>query len=89
MVEKRTGVRQGCLLSPFVFLLVIKGIMLETAEKHRDGIRWTLTTQLEDVGIADDIAVLSHNHQGVQCKVKWLAKISTVLGSPNPRQRRW
>ena len=47
-----------------------------TTEANRDGIQWTLTPRLEDLDFADDIALLSHNHQGMQAKVTQLAKIS-------------
>ena len=64
------------MLSPFLFLLVIDWIMRQTTEKHRDGIQWTLPTRLENLDFADDIALLSHNHQGMQSKLTRLAKIS-------------
>ena len=84
-----TVARQGCLLSPFLFLLSIDWIMRRTTEANRDGIQWTLTTRLEDLDFADDIALLSHNHQGMQAKVTRLAKISakTSLRISNSRQR--
>ena len=91
LVEMLTGVRQGCLVSPFLFLLVIDWIMRETTEKHRHSIQWTLTTRIEDLDFADDIVLLSSNHQGMQSKVTWLTKPQrrrTSLGSANPRQRR-
>ena len=80
LIEMLTGVRQGCLLSPFLFLLVIDWIMRKTTEKHRGGIQWTLTPPLEDVEFADKIALLSHNHQGMQSKVTRLANISAKTG---------
>ena len=81
MFEMLTGVRQGCLSSPFLFLLSIDWIMRQTTEANRDGIQRTLTTRLEDLDFADDIALLSHNHQGMQAKVTRLAKISAMYGS--------
>ena len=47
---------------------------------YRDGIQWTLTTSLEDLDFADDIALLSHDHQGMQAKVTQFAKISAKTG---------
>jgi len=39
--QVQTGVRRGCLLSPFLFLLVIDWIMKMTAKQRRYGIQWT------------------------------------------------
>ena len=75
-----TGVRQGCLLSPFLFLISIAWVIWQTTEANRDGIQWTFTTSLEDLNFADDIAFLSHNHQGMQAKVTRLTKISSKTG---------
>ena len=59
--EVKTGVRQGCLLSPFLFLQVIDWIMETVTSNRNNGIQWTLLTQLDDLDFADDLALLSHN----------------------------
>nr|KAG5707675.1 hypothetical protein BaRGS_003250 [Batillaria attramentaria] len=53
-----TGVKQGCVMSGFLFLLAIDWIMRQTTERHRNGIRWDLTSTLEDLDFADDIALI-------------------------------
>ena len=38
----RTGVRQGCLLSPFLLILVIDWIMKTETKGKRNGIQWKI-----------------------------------------------
>lgn len=76
----RTGVRQGCLLSPFMFLLVINWIMRATTEGMKNGIQWTPWTQLEDLDFADDLALLSHKHDQMQGKTTGLVVTSERAG---------
>ena len=40
----KTGIRQGYLLSPFLFLLVIDWVMKTATEGRKNGIQWTLWT---------------------------------------------
>ena len=60
--EIKTGVREGCLLSPFLFLLAVDWIMRESTEGRRNGIQWTLWNQPDDLDFADDVALLVHKY---------------------------
>ena len=78
--EVKTGVRQGCLLSSFLFLLVIDWIMKTTTTGRNNGIQWTLWTQLDDLDFADDLALLSPNHSQIQDKTTRLETVSAGRG---------
>ena len=66
-----TAVRQGCLLSPLIFSVVIDWIMRTSMSPPR-GIQWTLTTKLEDLDFADDVSLLSHQFQHIKQKTSAL-----------------
>ena len=79
-IKFKTGERQGCLLSPFLFLLAVDWIMKESTEGRRNGIQWTLWKQSDDLVFADDIALLAHTYHQMQEKTTQLEESAAKLG---------
>ena len=70
-----TGVKQGCVMSGFLFNIIIDWVMRNTTNARR-GLRWKFTTVLEDLDYADDIALLSSRHKDLQEKSSRLQQVS-------------
>ena len=77
--EAKTGVRQRCLLSSFLFILAIDWIMRAVTNWKRNRIQWTLWSQLDDLDFAEDLVLLSHNHQQMQEKTLDLQRTSAQV----------
>ena len=76
----RTGVKQGCCMSGFLFLLVIDWVMRKTVDGERTGVRWKFTSMLEDLDFADDLALLSSTMNHLQQKTTKLTENATKVG---------
>ena len=75
-----SGVRQGDILSPILFLITIDWVMRQTVEGTRRGINWGLYKVLEDLDFADDLGLLSSEHKNLRKKTEKLVEIAKQVG---------
>lgn len=76
-----SGVKQGCILSPLLFLLVMDWVMNKVNKTSR-GIGWqhVRMTRLEDLDFADDICMMSHTRSGIAEKLNQLVRYGKQVG---------
>ncbi|XP_047537854.1 uncharacterized protein LOC125071577 [Vanessa atalanta] len=77
-VAVHAGVRQGCVLSPLLFLVNLDGIMLRILEHRCRGIEWGLSNVFEDLDYTDDLCLLSHTQADMQAKLNDLKVVERV-----------
>ena len=60
--EVHSGVRQGCILSSVLFLIVLDDIISValSSQSRRCGIQWDMMAFLQHLDYADDICLMSH-----------------------------
>jgi hypothetical protein len=75
-----TGVRQGCILSPILFILVIDWVMKKTTEDKKRGLQLGILGHLEDLDFADDLALISETIKHLQAKTDRLVKYAGQVG---------
>ena len=78
--EIKTGVKQGCCMSGFLFLLVVDRVMRKTTKHGNTGIRWKFNNFLEDLDFADDLALISSSGRHIQTKVSNLGRYAKMTG---------
>ena len=76
----QTGVGQGYLLSPIIFLMVVDWVTRQSTADQKTGIQWTFNKQLEVLDFADDISLLSHKQQDAQKKLCRVAEEAEKTG---------
>jgi len=73
----KTDSRQGCMLSPFLFALVINWITKQSMDRKGIGI---CEKSLEDSEFADDVALLCHSFNHMQEKTHCLEANASSVG---------
>jgi len=66
-----TGVQQGCILLPLVFLMVMDRVLKIALDDNKSGIQWMNDQFITNLDFADDIALLEVSWQG-------MAEITTI-----------
>ena len=78
--EIKAGVKQGCCMPGFLFLLVVDCVMRKTAKHGNTGIRWKCNNFLEDLDFVDDLALVSSSRSHIQTKVSNLGHYAKLTG---------
>ena len=75
-----TGVRQGCLLSPLLFLVALDWVSRQAFGENKTGIQFTLLQKLEDLDFADDMVLLSQKIAHMRQKFEALQEQAARVG---------
>ncbi|KAF4110902.1 hypothetical protein G5714_007933 [Onychostoma macrolepis] len=75
-----TWVRQGCVLSSVLFLLVLNFVLCQSVNQQRNGLPLGQMEQLTDLDFVDDIALLASTQPGLANMTTALERESTKIG---------
>lgn len=79
-IDVTSGVRQGCIISSTLFLLVLDSVLRRVYRGQKRGIQWGLQDALEDLVFADDICLLAQRFRDMEEKIKRLKEEAEGAG---------
>ena len=80
-------VRQGWILSPFLFIIVIDFVMRKTMDKSEYGIVWQKRNRLTDLNFVDDIAIVTEEEN--VCQMGWNMQQKRMKMKKEGKKRKW
>ena len=75
-----SGVQQGCILSPFLFIIIIDFVMRMTMDNSEYSIVWQKRNRLMDLDFTDDIAIVAAEENVCQQMTTKLEEQSALVG---------
>ena len=67
-------------MSGFLFLLVVDWLMRKVTKNNNTGIRWKMTSKLEDLDFADNLALISPTFKHIEDKTNRLNTYAKQVG---------
>ena len=78
--EIKTGVKHGCGMYGFIFLLAVDWVTRKTTRHGNTGIRWKFNSFMENLDFAYDLAMNSISTKNIQTKINILGRCAKKTG---------
>jgi len=75
-----TGVRQGCILSPLMFAIVMDWVMRQSTSSRYFGLIWVDGTRLIDLESADDVVLIDSDVKRLQELTTAVEQVASKVG---------